>query len=241
MDTLPVQSTRSPSGLLALAAFEALLLLAVLLLTTALGAISRQASVLTSPAGALPAVAASAAVFLVLIYPLWPSRLLGGADPLEKNGFWSWAARRAAEAAIVLAVATPFLCAAAVFSGESFWRVGAILAGLAGTAVAAIVYRFVHLAGSRVWRIVALADAVAFVFGLLVVGYLVLEFYDTSIGWGWLISPAALGRELALGGLAAGGESFWVGLVGYTAISLAALALLRPPARKLDPRPSAVL
>jgi hypothetical protein len=229
---LPSAEAPAPRGLLSLAAWEALALLAALVLATAVGATSRQAGVLTAPGNALAAVAALAAAFVVLVYPLWPGRLLGGAKSLKKNGFWSWAARRVVEAAIVLAVATPFLCAAAVFAGESFWRVGAILAGLAGTAVAAVVYRFVHQTGSRAWRIVALADAAAFVFGPLVVGYLVLEFYDTSIGWGWLISPAALGRELALSGLAVGSESFWVGVVGYTAVSLAALVIMWPMMRK---------
>ncbi len=220
----------APSGLLSLAAFEALALLATLLLTTVLGAISRQASVLTSPANALPAVAVVAAVFLVLVYPLWPGRLLGGAELVES--FWLWAARRVAEAALVLVVAAPFFSAAAIFSGESFGRVGAILAGLSGTAVAAIVYRFFHQGASPGWRLVALVDAVAFVFGPLIVGYLVLEFYDTSIGWGWLISSAALGRELSLNGLAVGSESFWVGVVGYTAVSLVALAVMWPLVRK---------
>jgi hypothetical protein len=226
----PAVDSSSSSGLLTLAALEALALLAALLLTTVLGAISRQTSVLTTPASALPAVAAVTAIFLVLVYPLWPGRLLGGAESSE--GFWPWAARRVAEAVLVLAVAAPFLCASAIFSCESFWRVGAILAGLAGTAVAALVYRFVHQTGSRNWRIAALADAVTFVFVPLIVGYLVLEFYDTSIGWGWLISPAALGRELALGGLAVGSGSFWVGVVGYTAVSLAALAIMWPLLRK---------
>jgi hypothetical protein len=234
MNKIPTQpqaaGDQTPSGLLSLAAWEALVLLATLVLTTVVGAISRQTGVLTAPGNALATVAALAAALVVLVYPLWPGRLLGGAD--ARDGFWPWAARRAVEAAIVLAVAAPFLCAAAVFSGESFWRVGAILAGLAGTAVAAIVYRFVHQTGSRGWRIAALADAAAFVFGPLVVGYLVLEFYDTSIGWGWLISPAALGRELARGGLSAGSESFWVGVVGYTAVSLAALLILWPMMRK---------
>lgn len=234
MNKIPTQpqaaGEQSPSGLLSLAAFEALVLLATLGLTTAVGATSRQMGVLTAPANALAAVAALTAALLVLVYPLWPGRLLDGAN--ARSGFWLGVVRMAAEVAVVLAVATPFLCAAAVFSSESFWRVGAILTGLAGTAVAAMVYRFVHQRGSRGWRIAALVDAVVFVFGPLVVGYLALEFYDTSIGWGWLISPAALGRELALGGLAAGGENFWVGVVGYTMVSLAALLILWPILRK---------
>lgn len=226
----PPADSPPSSGLLSLAALESLALLAALLLTTVLGAISRQTSVLTSPASALPAVAAVAAVFLVLVYPLWPGRLLGGSG--QGDGFWLLAAKRVAEAALLLAVAAPFLCAAAIFSAESFWRVGAILAGLSGAAVAAIVYRFFHQAASPGWRIAALADAVIFIFGPLIVGYLALEFYDTSIGWGWLISPAALGRELALNGLSVGSESFWVGLVGYTAVSLVALAIMWPLLRK---------
>jgi hypothetical protein len=220
-----------PRRLLALAACIALTLLGVVLLFSMVATVSLQATTLTSPANALAGVAVAVALLLVLVYPLWPGTLLGG-DPV--TGFRRWVWLRLAETALLLAVSLPFLRAAAILSGESFGRVGWILLGLSGTAVVGVLYRFAHQAGSLRLRGVALFDTLVLVFGPLVVGYFAEEFCHFPIAWGWLISPLALAREVALNGLTFQSAAFLIGVLGYIVASVIGLAVARPLARRFN-------
>jgi len=213
-------------GLLSLMAAVAIVLTLVVLAA----AFSPGTSMVTLPQDALPLTAVMLAALLLLAYPLWPQTLLGRGDPV--NRLWPWLLLRLAEAALVLAVSLPALLVAAILSGASLWRVAEVLVGLIGTASAAIAYRFVHQAGSARMRALAIPDVMGFLFGPLVVGYLVLESSGRSISWGWLISPLALARSLALDGMAIGGAAFLVGLIGYTAVSAGGLLLVHRLSRR---------
>ncbi|NIA21309.1 MAG: hypothetical protein GWP05_04930 [Anaerolineaceae bacterium] len=210
-----------PGGLLGLAAVGAVVPTLALLVAV----FSPGTSTVNLPADALPLTVVSLAAVLLLVYPLWPGTLLGRGDPV--NRFWPWLPVRLAEVALLLAVALPAILVAAVLSGVPLWRIGEVLIGLIGTASAAVTYRFVHQAGSPRLRALAIPDLMIFLFGPLVAGYLVLESSGHSIGWLWLISPLALARSLAVDGLAVGGANFYVGLVGYTAVSAGVLLLVR--------------
>ena len=210
-----------------LAAWTAVVLLAALSLTVFVEPVSRDPSMLTVPAHSLPVVAVAAAVWLMVGYPIWPGVLLGEGDPLE--GFWRWLVLRLVEVGIVLAVALPVLLAAAVFSGAPLARAGELLAGLSGTAAVAVAYRLVHQCCGVRFRALALLDALALVFVPLLVGYLLLEFYEISMGWCWLISPAGLAHGIAFNGLSA--AAILVGVVGYVAVAVVAVLLVRPMGR----------
>lgn len=222
-----------PGGLLSLVAWTAVVFLATLSLTVFAARISQKTSLLTVPAQALPVLAVVVAAWLILGYPVWPGALLGQADP--RGGFWRWLLLRLAEVGIVLGVALPFLLAAAVFSGQPLTRAAEVPLGLAGTALAAVAYRLVHQALGDRLRALALIDAGTFLFAPLVVGYVLLDFYHVSIGWCWLISPLALGRELSLGGLPVGGTAFLIGTVGYVAVAALGLWLLHWLVRRHPP------
>lgn len=224
----PDRSDEEPSRLLGLAAWTAALLLAALVMTVLLQLVSREATILTARAHAIHAVAVVAAMWLVLAYPLWPGTLLGDGDAVDD--FWHWLGARLVEVGLILGVAVPLLLVAAVLSGVSLWRAVEVAVGLSGTAAVAVAYRLVHKGCSDRFRALALMDALLFVFGPLVVGYLLLEFYHIDIGWCWLISPAALAREIAGHGLAFRSWSALIGIAGYTAVAALALALLRPMA-----------
>jgi len=217
----------SPSrGLLSLLAVVAI----VLTLAVLAAAFSPGTSKVALPADALPLTAVPLAALLLLAYPLWPGALLGRGDPI--NRLWRWLALRLAEVTLVLAVSLPALLVAAILSGAPLGRVAEVLVGLIGIASAAIAYRFVHQAGSARLRVLAIPDVMAFLFGPLVVGYLVLESSGRSISWGWLISPLALARALAVDGMAIGSANFYVGLIGYTAVSAGGLLLVHRLSRR---------
>ncbi|MBN2584742.1 MAG: hypothetical protein JXL80_16890 [Planctomycetes bacterium] len=208
-----------------MAAVCVVVLAAVLLVATLLASVSRQASVLTSPVNALAAVAATWTVLLLVLYPMWPGTLLGEGDPVERFG--RWLLLRAAEVLLLAFVASPVLLAAAIFAGQPLLRVAQVFLGLAGAGLAAIAYRLAYRACDAPWQGAALMDVMLFLFGPLVLGYLVLENSGSSIGWAWLISPLALARAVSFEGLTFADASFWVGLVGYSAVSVPALVLLR--------------
>lgn len=219
--------TESPSRLLSFCLLTALVLGAALALTTLGERVSTQASILTSPDNALPVVAAVLVLWLLLAYPLWPGSLLGRGAPLERFGPWLlW---RAAEVGILMAVALPLLLVAAVFSRLPLYRAVQLVPGLLGTAAVAIVYRLVHQTCREGFRSVALIDAMLFLFGPIVVGYVVLEFYAASISWGWLISPLALACRLSQRGVDPLGAL--IGIVSYGALSALGVALVLPFAR----------
>jgi hypothetical protein len=111
-----------------------------------------------------------------------------------------------------------------MFSQLSVWRAFEVLIGLLGVAVVALAYRLVHQTCSEAFRAAILADAMLLLFGPLVVGYLLLDFLAVNMGWWWLISPPALAVRLALDGLTWPGVL--VGLVGYSAVSVAAMPLV---------------
>ncbi len=202
----------------------------VLTLVVLAAALSPGTSMVTLPQDALPLTAVPLAVLLLLVYPLWPGTLLGRGDPI--NRLWPWLALRVAEVTLLLAVSLPALLVATILSGAPLWRVAELLIGLIGIASVAIAYRFVHQAGSAGLRALAVPDVMMFLFGPLVVGYLVLESGGRSISWGWLISPLALARALAIDGMAIGGAAFFVGLIGYTAVSAGGLLLVHRLSRR---------
>jgi len=203
-------------------AWTAVVLLVPVLLAVLGGFVSRETSMLTAPRHAFAAVAVVAAAWLLIAYPLWPGTLLGHVDPLSR--FWAWLGLRLAEAAVVLAVAAVFLLAAAVFSGVPLTRAAELVGGLSGTAAGAVVYRLVHESCGDRLRALAVLDVLGFLFGPLVVGYLLLEFAGVSMGWCWLISPLALAWEVSGRGLPLWGAAFLVGVVAYGL--LAALTVL---------------
>ncbi|HOI54032.1 MAG TPA: hypothetical protein PLP01_02165 [Phycisphaerae bacterium] len=216
---------READGLFGLATVFALTLAALLLAATFLADVSRQASVLTSPSNALAIVAAAWAFLILVVYPMWPGTLLGDGDPAARFG--PWLLRRAGEVLMLTLVASPVFLAAAIFAGEPLVRLAHVLVGLVGTALAAVVYRLIHRACAPAWHGISVMDLMLWLFGPVVFGYLVLEHSGRSIGWGWLVSPPALARSLAVDGLAVGDVRFWVGLVGYGAVGLTALMLFR--------------
>jgi lysylphosphatidylglycerol synthetase-like protein (DUF2156 family) len=237
MPAQPIQSSEpkrdgpaeSPSRLLSFCLLTALVLGAALALTTLGERVSTQVSILTSPENALPVVAAVLAVWLLLAYPLWPGSLLGRGKPLERFG--PWLLLRAAEVGILMAIALPVLLVAAVFSRLPLHHAVQLVPGLLGTAAAAIAYRLVHQTCREGFRSVALVDAMLFLFAPIVVGYVVLEFYATSISWGWLISPLALACHVSVSGLDPLGANALIGIVGYGALSALGFALVLPFAR----------
>ena len=219
-----------PERFLSLVAWTAAVLLVPLLLAVLAGLVSRESSMLTVPRHAFAAVAVVAAAWLLLAYPLWPGTLLGDVDPLSR--FWPWLGLRLAEAAVLLAVAAVFLLAAAVFSGVPLTRAAEFVAGLSGTAAGAVAYRLVHRSCGGRLRALAVLDVLGFLFGPLVVGYLLLEFSEVSMGWCWLISPLALAREVSLRGLPLWSASFFVGVVGYGVLAALTFLLILPVARR---------
>jgi hypothetical protein len=226
----PPAPSKSPQrdksdGLFGLAAVFVLTLTVLLLAATFLADFSRKASVLTSPSNALAIVAVGWTFLTVVVYPIWPGTLLGDADPT--NQFAVWMLQRAGEVLMLALVASPVFLAAAIFAGQPLTRVAQVLVGLLGTMLAAVVYRLIHRACAPAWHGISVVDLMLWLFGPVVFGYLVLEHSGRSIGWGWLVSPPALARSLAVDGLAVGDVRFWVGLVGYGAVGLAALVLFR--------------
>jgi len=215
---------------LSLVAWTAAVLLVPLLLAVLGGLVSRETSMLTAPGHAFAAVAVVAAAWLLIAYPLWPGTLLGRVDPLSR--FWAWLGLRLAEAAVLLAVAAVFLMAAAVFSGVPLTRAVELVAGLSGTAAGAVAYRLVHQSCSDRLRALAVLDVLGFLFGPLVVGYLLLEFAGVSMGWCWLISPLALAREVSRSGLPLWSASFLVGVVALPVLAALTVLVVLPVARR---------
>ena len=134
--------------------------------------------------------------------------------------------------ALLLAVAVPFLLAAAVFSGVPLTRAAELLGGLSGTAAGAVAYRLIHLTCSDRLRALALLDVVGFLFVPVVIGYLLLEFYGVSIGWCWLISPLALAREVSCSGLPLRSAAFFVGVVAIPLLAALTVLAVLPLARR---------
>lgn len=225
----PTREVAPPRRLLSLLAATAVVLAATATLTILGESVSSQKSILTAPENSFRAVAVVLAAWLLLAYPLWPGLLLGGPAPLEK--LCPWLGLRVAEIVLVMLVAAPLLVTATLFSHLPLVRLAETLAGLAGVALVAVVYRLVHQTCRTGFRAVTLLDAMLFLFGPLVVGYLLLEFYDFSIGWCWLISPLALAVDVSTDGLSWSGPNVLVGLVGYSALSVVAIWLVLPFAR----------
>lgn len=221
---------RRPARLLALAAWTAIVMLAATGLTVGGELWSRRATMLTTPAHALPVQSVVLAAWLLLGYPLRPGALLGQGDALER--YWAWLGLRLGEVALVLVVAAPFLVAGSIFSGVPLWRVAWIVAGLLGSVLVAICYRMIHeTLGPRV-RALALLDALVFTLGPLVVGYLLLEFYGIDMGRWWLVSPLALAHQMATTGLADWPAVVLIGGAGYGGVAAVAMAAVRPLIRR---------
>lgn len=226
------KSTREaapPRRLLSLLVVTAGLLAATAALTVLGESLSTQKSILTAPENSFRAVAVVLAAWLLLAYPLWPGTILAGPEPLVK--FWPWLGLRLAEVALILLVAAPVLVTATLFSHLPLVRVAETLAGLAGVGLTAIAYRLVHQTCRTGLRSLTLLDTMLLLFGPLVVGYLMLEFYNLSIGWCWLISPLVLASDVSAGGLDWSGANVLVGLVGYSGLAAVAIYLVLPFAR----------
>jgi len=240
MSMLDSQVQQSPQAaeapprdrLLSFIAWTAVVHLAALAVAGLAPLVSRETSVVTAPASALATVAVATAAWLLMAYPLWPGTLLGGVAP--QGRFWKWFLLRAAEAASTVLIALPFWVAAAVFAGEGFARLAEVAAGLSGAALAAIGYRYVHVAYGERLRAWAILDVAILVFAPLAAGYLLLEFGNIHIGWCWLISPLAVAREVALNGLVVQSAAFLVGLVGYGAVSALALLVLQACVKRFN-------
>ncbi len=224
----PAKDQPAPSRLLSFLAFTAIVLAAPVALTVLGDGLSTQRSILTAPENSLSALIVVLVAWLLLGYPLWPGKLLGGPSGLD--AFWPWLGLRVAEIGLLLAVATPALILSAMFSMQPTGRLLEVLVGLVGVAALAITYRLAHQTCGTGLRVVALLDAVLLLFAPIVIGYLVLEFCGMSIGWCWEISPLVLTMDVAGRGFDWTGTSGIISL-GYLAVSAVAAPLVLPYGR----------
>ena len=152
-----------------LAGFAALVLLAVVALATLLEPLSEYPGYLTENDNALVITAVTLAALLALAVPLWGQR--PQQRELQRRHYWQCLPARLAEAAVVLATGVPFLLVAAIFSGDSLWRVAEVTAGLVGTAALAAAWRTALVGGHRILRQVAVLDVLLTTLGPVALGY----------------------------------------------------------------------